>query len=162
MLDANSFDYIHDHGIDPRKVSQLGDIFITNIQHGELLSIPDARRRKCLLGVLSAINPTVTPASVGVWLKTRGPSAPAAYASEATDSEASGVETSELAKRFYGGSRRAGNWKDAAIGEAASLEGFILVTDDKQFRRNAIALGVTTLTCEEAFSGLDITGHTPA
>ena len=61
MLDANAFDYLLDRAIDPEAVRRLGDVYITTVQHGELLDVPDRRRRERLLAVLAAVDPTVRP-----------------------------------------------------------------------------------------------------
>lgn len=135
MLDANSFDYILEHGLAPRAVRQLGDILITTIQHAELLSVPEPHRRRRLLQVLAEINPLVKPAAIDSRLREPAP----------PDGPATG--------RARVGGKPAG-WQDAAIGAAAAAHDCILVTDDRQFRALASAQGVTTLSCAEAFADL--------
>ena len=144
MLDANAFDFIVDRGIDPKAVRSLGDICITTVQHGELLDVPDPRRRKRLLDALTAIDPTVRPASLDV-----RPDDPhrRGHGTEETRS-------ADIVHRLRGTARRPAKWKDAAIGEVADLEGCILVTDDRRFRQRAAELGVAAFSCEEAFSEL--------
>ena len=126
MLDANAFDFIVDRDIDPRAVRGLGDICITNVQHGELLDVPDPHRRRRLLRALSAIDPTIRPAA----------------------------DPSDAARRLRARARRAEKWKDVTIGEAAEREGCTLVTDDKRFRQRLAELGVPVLSCHEAFAEL--------
>ena len=113
MLDANAFDHVLDRAIDPAAVRGLGEICITTVQHGELLSVPDPRRRRRLLGVLSAIDPTVRPAFVDARFH---------------DGVADGA-----GGRSRSTSREPADRKDAAIAEVAALEGCILVTDDRRF-----------------------------
>ena len=74
MLDANAFDYLLDQRVDPRALRAVADVYITDVQHGELLAVPDGRRRKRLIGVLSALDPTVRPADAPVPVGQRAPS----------------------------------------------------------------------------------------
>ena len=62
MLDANAFDYLLDHGIDVQALRARAELYITNVQHAELLAVPVARRRRRLIDLLSRIDPTVRPA----------------------------------------------------------------------------------------------------
>ena len=135
MLDANAFDHVLDRAIDPAAVRGLGEICITTVQHGELLSVPDPRRRRRLLGVLSAIDPTVRPAFVDARFH---------------DGVADGA-----GGRSRSTSREPADRKDAAIAEVAALEGCILVTDDRRFLARAIEAGLRAVSCAEAFAGLD-------
>ena len=131
LLDANAFDYLLDHDIEPRAVRGLGEILLTDVQHRELMSVPDRQRRKGLLRVVSGIDPTVRPA-------------PRDDGSDGTG------------RPFHGPSRKPGAWKDAALAEVAAREGCIVVTDDKRFRERAARLGLSVSSCAEAFAGLAV------
>ena len=149
LLDANAFDYLLDRAVDPRSVRALGEMYITDVQHGELLRVRDPRRRKRLLGVLAGIAPTVRPAPFD--LPTDAPRGDG----RGGVSGAPRGAPSDAARRFRGAARRLARWKDAAMGEIAQLEGYVLVTDDKRFRARAVELGVSALSCDEAFADLE-------
>ena len=148
MLDANAFDYVLDRGIEPRSVRELGEIFITSVQHGELLAVPDPRRRKRLLAVLSTIDPIVRPGAADVRLD-------ATFRDGRAVRHVAPADATAAADRRSRGKR---GRKDAAIGEVALLEGCVLVTDDREFGDRAARLGVTVLSCADAFSGLPSAG----
>jgi|GEM_PF-2861999 len=148
MLDANAFDYLLDRRIDPARVRRAAELFITNVQHVELLDVPDPRRRKGLIGVLSAIDPVVRPASIDLlpdrlrddprharW-------SPGADGSEGIPDDAPHADAPTHALR---------DAKDRAIAEAARLDGCVVVTDDAGFQRALAAVGMPVLSCPEAF-----------
>ena len=151
MLDANAFDHLLDRDVDPRAVRELGEIWITDVQHRELLEVPDRRRRRRLLGVLSAIDPIVRPAARGA-----GADDP-----PWDERAAGGTALPGAARTPPGAVHPPARSKDAAIGEVARREGCTLVTDDRAFGRLAVARGVTVLSCAEAFAGLDRPTSTP-
>jgi len=125
MLDANAFDYLLDERVDPRALCAVADVYITDVQHGELLAVPDARRRRRLIGVLSQIDPTVRPADAPV---------------------------PDAASTARGSSLR--DLKDRAIAAAARRERCTVVTDDVAFRQALLADGATGLSCADAFGML--------
>ena len=153
MLDANAFDYLLDHAIDPRSVRRLGELCITTVQHGELLSVPDRRRRERLLRVLSEIDPTVRPAWPDARCRDDTPGDDPVR--HDTPSRAAGRRRGPGSGSGSGSAREPAHRKDAAIAAAAELEGCVLVTDDKAFRRRALAAGLAAMSCAEAFAGLD-------
>ena len=151
LLDANAFDHIVDRGLDPAAVRRLGEIAITDVQHGELLEVPDPGRREMLLRALSAIDPIVRPALVS-WGSDDGDSKARREHDRVARESDGPLATGPRPARSPRGAKR---WKDAAIGDVAAREGYTLVTNDKALLRRALEAGVAAMSCADAFAGLE-------
>jgi len=142
MFDTNAFDYLLDHRIDPVRVRLAADVFITNVQHVELLDVPDRKRRKRLIGVLSALDPVVRPAQADVW--------PEALRPDERYRRWSNPAT--MPDDPHPPIRLLRDGKDRAIAEVAQQEGCVVVTDDRRFRQALEAVGLEASSCAGALA----------
>lgn len=135
MLDTNVFNHLLDDEFTTEEVQQYCEnIFITHAQQDELLATKDTTRKKALLAILRTVDPSKVATESAIWGVSRWGEAKWGTAGY----------HAKIKQHLDNIEKKPSNTMDALIGEAAIINKYILVTNDRNLSKIVNKLGGKT------------------
>ncbi len=122
MFDTNAFNRALDKGTDPAELASRGTLFVTHIQHDELLATKRTERLDALLRVFQSVEAERVPTAAAVWDVSKW--------GEAEWGDGDGFYGAPLESLNKMNNSRKNNAHDVLIALTAIKRGQVLVTTD--------------------------------
>ncbi len=141
MFDTNAFNRTLDSGVDPKLLSESGQLYVTHVQKNELQATKNKQRLEALLAVFDAVEQENVPTAAMVWDVSEW--------GGAEWGDADGLYDRMLASLNQRNGSKGNNVRDVLIGVTAIKRECVLVSDDADLRSVVSEHGGQAITFRE-------------